>query len=584
MDRDTNIPESLKWRPGDLIGNRYQIESLLGQGGFGCVLKATDKTLNRKVAVKTVYRAILSDQDIVRFQKEAKALAKIKHANVVDVFDFGVLKDGDPFLVMEFITGETLEEFYKKNNFDLEYTFEVFNQICQGIKAVHNANLVHRDIKATNIIVSKTKGNFDCVKLLDFGIARGVDGEEKKEQTISGVVKGTPLYMSPEQGKEMKLDKRTDIYSLGCLLYRLLVGSPPFLGETGFEVISKHISERAKPIEEARPEREFPPGLNQLIEEMMAKSPEDRVSNIETVIYRINNLAGDQYFDQELEMTLELEKSTRIDPAVLEQTTTVFDIYSKSNRKNLFIVVCLLGMIVAGWGLYLFRGETSNISSGRSIFGPDIKPAAHSFIYNGAESETELINLLKETANINTLIITAPVEDRVLELLLKLSPENLGIIEANLSNSNWHLISSQKSIHNLGIFRENQITAENFQDINKLHLDKVTIYNTRFTDTELKILSTSRSIQELAIGKNNSISGSGLKELIHARTLVYLNLDRCKNINSADIDYVNRLSSRITVTSKKLNIEEDFAYRKNHLGNSGVLADDLSNLFVVHKQ
>lgn len=581
MNKNPENPKSSKWRPGDVIGKRYKLESVIGHGGFGCVLLAIDQTLNRKVAVKTVYRAVLSDNDIVRFQKEAQALARIKHPNVVDVYDFGVLEDGNPFLVMEYITGDSLEDYYSKNQFDLEYTLEIFEQICQGIKAVHNASLVHRDIKATNLIVAKEKNNVDCVKLLDFGIARGISDDDRKEQTISGVVEGTPLYMSPEQGKELKLDKRSDLYSLGCLFYRMLTGSPPFLGNTGFEIISKHISESAKPIQVACPDLEFPPGLNEFVEDMMAKEPEERISSIELVLTRLYEFTDSDGLEVEPDLTVEIESSNRLDPDVVNQSNTVFDIYSKANRKVLFAVICLLGAVVAVWGFYLFESEKASYTGTRSIFGPDIKPTPHSFIYNGKDPLSELKKLQTETKKINTLVIAKSVDNETLSKMLQLEPENVAIFQAKLTDENWQFIGTKKTINNLGIFGETTISENDFKEISGLHLDKVTIYSSNVTDECLKALSASKSIQALAIGKNDQITLEGAKPLLSIRSLINLNFDRCKNLDRNAIEILNGSSAWVKTTGKKFKIEQEFTKRKNYYSKGGSLPDDLSNLFFV---
>src|SRR5262249_15547326 len=229
----TKIQPSTSIRPGEIIGGHYRIDEKIGEGGMGCVYSATHTLIDRKVAIKALNEdAVSGEANRERFRTEAKASAALIHPNLVTIFDFGLVNDRIPYIVMEYLEGQSLsslvlsgEELSKGNG------LSIFAQVCDALHAIHRSGIVHRDLKPSNIMLMKKDDGTYTVKLVDFGIAKILTGSSVS-LTCTGEMIGTPLFMSPEQCKGEAVDHRSDLYSLGCTMYTAFTGFPPFLGNT----------------------------------------------------------------------------------------------------------------------------------------------------------------------------------------------------------------------------------------------------------------------------------------------------------------------------------------------------------------
>jgi len=252
---------------------RYEIKGVLGKGAMGLVYDGVDPTLNRRVAIKTILTrnldAATAKQYAMRFQREVRAVARINHPNIVQVYDFG--QDGDlAFIVMEYIEGKELKDaFDRKELFDLGTTFRLMGQLLSALDYAHEAGVIHRDIKPANVMVD-AKGH---AKLTDFGVARIEDPDAATgEATRAGAVIGTPSYMSPEQIQGQSIDRRTDIFSAGILFYQLLTGQKPFEG-TQWALAKKIIQD--DPVWPSQVVQ-IPATIDRVVACALAKAPEQR--------------------------------------------------------------------------------------------------------------------------------------------------------------------------------------------------------------------------------------------------------------------------------------------------------------------
>jgi len=276
--------------PGEVFSGRYKIVGLLGRGGSGSVYKAEQIFMKTACAVKLLDRIQGSEQAIVRFQKEAQAAGKLQHPNIVRALDFGVVDDVQPFLVMEFVQGQTLGDHLRKTGpMPVQNALNVFIPLCQALAYVHRAGVVHRDIKPDNIVLvsDQSASNTFIPKIIDFGMVR-IEGEQGLTRT--GDVFGTPLYMSPEQCSAARVDQRTDIYSLGCVLFEALTGGPPFRGKTANETIVQHCTSKPPTLKEASLGIEFPRALERIVGLMLAKAANDRYSSCDDVVQDLISL------------------------------------------------------------------------------------------------------------------------------------------------------------------------------------------------------------------------------------------------------------------------------------------------------
>lgn len=273
---------------GQIVVGKYKIVSLLGRGGIGSVYKVEQVFLGQSLALKTLNSQTATDQLVRRFQNEARAASSLSHANLVKVIDFGLLEGQQPYLVMDLVEGPTLSEYLKQNGpLSLEQAVGCFTQVCLGLSYAHDQGVIHRDIKPSNVMIFDNLpfGAEGFVKVVDFGIAKIAYAEDGEAQslTTTGEVFGSPLYMSPEQCSGQAVDHRTDIYSLGCVLFEALTGTTPFVGQNALTTMMMHQSKPTPTLKEASLGKDFPQELEQIVGKLLEKSPADRYQNLGVV-------------------------------------------------------------------------------------------------------------------------------------------------------------------------------------------------------------------------------------------------------------------------------------------------------------
>ena len=297
-----------------ILGNRYQIIKKIGDGGMAFVYQAKDKLLNRIVAVKVLRPEFVDDKDfLAKFKREAEAVANITHPNIVNVYDVG--QEGKVhYIVMEYVDGQNLKEIIKNEGVLDEYTaLDITKQIAQALSAAHKKGVIHRDIKPHNILISNEDRQ---VKVADFGIAKAVSNSTI---TNIGSIIGSVHYFSPEQAKGQPVANNADLYSLGIVLYEMLIGRVPFRGDSPISIALQHINEEIEFTQEEK--TKIPHSIRTLISKMTEKSPEDRYQSAEEVIEEIDYIENnidldfikeyDNYVTQKIDQDKLLAKSKR---------------------------------------------------------------------------------------------------------------------------------------------------------------------------------------------------------------------------------------------------------------------------------
>lgn len=271
------------YQPGEIIGDNYLLTRLLGRGGMGTVYACKHMVLGQPFAIKILTGGLLDAESWNRFQSEARALARLNHPGIVSIYNMGIDDEQYPFYVMELLSGDSLDTLIRRSTLmTVDEAIDLFIQVADALISAHSHGIIHRDVKPSNLMLGMSRQGKINVKLVDFGIARlSKTGFSSQSQTATGLVFGTPYYMSPEQCDGKKVDERSDIYSFGCTFFEALTGSPPFQGNSALETFMLHQTAEIPTLASRAPDREFPEALELALSKMLSKQPADRYQTMQ---------------------------------------------------------------------------------------------------------------------------------------------------------------------------------------------------------------------------------------------------------------------------------------------------------------
>ncbi len=343
---------------GSIIDGKFRVLNLLGEGGMGAVYRVRHLMLEKDVALKTFSRTSLTDEACLRFQREAQALGKLNHGNIIAVYDFGMSQEGIPYYTMEFLSGCSLADRIKSDGpIAAAEAAQVFQQVCRGLSLAHSKGIIHRDLKPGNIFLTVDGFGAEsgvCAKIVDFGIASLADTSGPGQRlTRCGAVFGSPLYMSPEQAAGLPVTARSDIYSLGCSIFEALTGVPPYLGRSAMETVVMHSSAPLPGLQEAAGGKYFPAELEELVARMLEKAPQARPADMKEVELTLRKLSlGDT-----LRVSVAPEEND-------EPANSTRELGLTPGRVSILLAACLIGLCFAA---ALGAGVWGSHSSPRAV-------------------------------------------------------------------------------------------------------------------------------------------------------------------------------------------------------------------------
>ncbi|MCA9542961.1 MAG: serine/threonine protein kinase [Myxococcales bacterium] len=276
---------------GRNLGDRYEVQALIGKGGMGAVYKARQPAVQRDIALKVLLDEFVENETVVRrFHQEALAASRLTHPNTIKIYDFGQTDDHVLYIAMEYLRGHSLaQELARKPRMAPKRAVHIMRQVCKSLAEAHRAGIIHRDLKPDNIFLADVQGERDFVKVLDFGVAKlkEFDGKEGT-LTQAGMIFGTPKYMSPEQARSTNLDRRSDIYALGIILYEMLAGEAPFQGDNPLSILIAHVNQHARPFRQLDNPPEVPPALEAVVFKALAKHPDGRQASADVLLAELD--------------------------------------------------------------------------------------------------------------------------------------------------------------------------------------------------------------------------------------------------------------------------------------------------------
>jgi serine/threonine protein kinase len=333
---------------GSVIQNRYEVEEPIGRGGMSSVYRARDMTTGQRVAFKVMHAHLLDNpSNVRRFRREAQAANKVRHPHAVQIFDVGVTPNGSPYIIMDYLDGPSLADVIAEHGkLPVERCLKIFIQACEGMSHVHEFGVLHRDLKPSNIVLVKEGDEEDYVKVVDFGIARVLAEEARStlSKTPTGHALGSPPYMSPEQCRGLSVDKRADIYSMGCLMYESLTGRVPLEGETIVETMYKQVHELPKSLDGVDADVRLVERLEKILFRALSKDPNNRQQSMDELKRELESIStGKASGSKSLAL---------ISREMHEVKRRLFNVLG-SSKKLVISLVCVV-IIVMGAGVTMY--------------------------------------------------------------------------------------------------------------------------------------------------------------------------------------------------------------------------------------
>jgi serine/threonine-protein kinase len=425
LEPDPSVPRIDAPDPmlGRVIDGRYRVQTRLGQGGMGVVYRVEHVAMGKVAAMKVLHPSLSQEAEIVqRFRREAEAVSRLSHPNSVQVFDFGEAM-GSLYLVMELVRGEELGAILRRDGpFTWRRLAPVMLQVLDALAEAHELGVIHRDLKPENLVVARTRDGRDLVKVLDFGLAKLRDVEEVNSVTARGNVIGTPYYMSPEQIRAEDLDARSDLYSLGALIYRALSGEHPFAAPTPVAVLTQHLTMTLPPLRERAPKLDIPLEAETIVMRAMEKTPGARFQSAEEMREAIAQAVSSPTSTSSPSVETKRRESDTSSPAVAavgvaeRMKREDFDSYERSLHRRRWVGLLIVPFVLllgAAAAVYALRHGGASVLDEEQE--PNNDPATANLIESGRaiRGHIGLRRSVEESDRDFFHIVVAPPNDRL---------------------------------------------------------------------------------------------------------------------------------------------------------------------------
>lgn len=508
---------------------RYLPIAELGKGASGVVYLCRDKVLNKRVAVKTLL--YLTGDHLISFQEEAKATAKLEHPSIIRILDFGASETGAPYMVTNYVPGISLEKYIEQYGCMEESTARfVFAKLAQALEYAHNRGTFHRDLKPSNILLHETDHGIDVI-LIDFGIAKVKEATGLTTMYEDKSIAGTPHYMSPDTIRGESYDKKSEVYSLGCVLYNALAGSPPFEGETPLEVLSKHAREEPAKLNDI--DNYLSSSISSVVSKCLAKEKSKRIASMGKLS---NLLMG----EEERRDYIASRTNTQLSALPIPET--------KRKSKVVPIAIAALAALAIPAAFLLFNKkekkstpkidkpvtivfESASDGNTKSIFTPklssrDTSDAALKYVAIELRKRMKLKSRNERTKNENIKFKTRVI-----------SKDRNGKTVIRLDLSYWTL------------------TGSGLKYLKSLPIYALSLSSNKNLDNKSLSILQELPIKKLKVSYSN-LNGEGLAEICKIKTLGSLSMNSCKNIKDKDFDTIFNLTSLSNITLDGTNISD----------------------------
>lgn len=512
------------------LPERYEVLKELGAGGMSRVYQAVDNLLQKEVAIKILHLGYLADaKNFMRFQQEAKITGQLKHQNIVSILDFGMTgseEGGQPYLVMDYIPGQSLDQLLSRYGpLPIAESMPLIFEILAAVKYAHSQNVLHRDLKPSNILIAENPDDEAVVKLIDFGIARLADPDQ--HLTTSGGIHGTPAYMSPEQAQGKPLSNRSEIYSLGCVLFAIWTGRPPFQAETVLEVLNHHcekqpphlgsINPSLDPDTELNPQKKAVlEGLDQVVSNCLEKDPDKRISSV-----------------AELE-----ENLIKLDEAYATGATTSNALpESQNNTKSIFVTLVPVTVLLIGLMMAFTFAVGKHAQPEQSKIVKKTRPISESA--SGLKAVVKIVD-----KHASRLFRSEKAKDTNQTMLYSYK---LAIEE--LEDKDFAEIGSRTDYQILKIRLKHKVTGSGLRYIKNKNLTTLDLADISLTEDGWKAISQLKTVEELDVSQSKTFQSRFIKYLAKLPKLQHLHIP-LNDLNTNDFAKIGTIS---TITLINLN-------------------------------